>query len=391
LQPADGTPPIRFQRPTLPAWESIAAYLERSREARWFSNGGPCWHLLRDRLADRVGAYCIPVANGTIGLMAAIAAVLPERGAGSAQPVALMPSFTFPATPQAALWAGARPRLLDIDARHWHLDPDRLERALADEAGGSLAVAVSAFGTPPPPDTRTRWERVCRAAEIPLVVDSAAGFGAVAEDDTPIGRQGDVEVVSFHATKPFAVGEGGAVFTGDRRLRERIELTINFGLARNRSATLARALNGKMSELHAATGLAVLDEFDAILDRRRSSAARIRAESTLPIQWQQGCTRSTWQFVPVAFPDAASRRAARASHGERAELRTYYEPLHQQPAFSSLDREADLSRTTALHERILCLPMANDLTDAEIDTVGAILRSDAARTSAAASEHAPAR
>ncbi|HEX2071345.1 MAG TPA: hypothetical protein VHF90_06840, partial [Thermoleophilaceae bacterium] len=69
---ADQSPPVlRFQRPSLPSGEAIEQYLGLAREARWFSNGGPCWQLLRDRLSDRVGAYCVPVASGTIGLMAA--------------------------------------------------------------------------------------------------------------------------------------------------------------------------------------------------------------------------------------------------------------------------------------------------------------------------------
>src|ERR1700755_1944859 len=162
---------IPFQRPALPATAAIDRYLELSREERWFSNAGPCWRLLRDRLGERVGAYCVPVANGTLGLMVALAAVLGERPAGKAG--AIMPSFTFLATAQAATWAGLEPRLCDIDPGHWHLDPERLERGLPGR-DTAVVLAVSAFGTPPPAETRVRWERACDAAGVPLVVDSAA-------------------------------------------------------------------------------------------------------------------------------------------------------------------------------------------------------------------------
>lgn len=64
---------IRFQRPQLPAGPAIERYLERAREARWFSNGGPCSKQLAERLGERVGAFCTPVASGTLGLMAALA------------------------------------------------------------------------------------------------------------------------------------------------------------------------------------------------------------------------------------------------------------------------------------------------------------------------------
>ena len=355
---------LRFQRPTFPSGAAIEHYFERSRAARWYANGGPCWELLRDRLSERVGAYCVPVANGTVGLMAAVAAVRAEPGD------ALLPSFTFPATAQSATWAGLRPRLLDVDSAHWHLDPGQLEAELGSAA---LVLAVSAFGTPPPPGVRERWEHACRAAGVPLIVDSAAGFGAIAADGVPIGAQGDVEVVSFHATKPFAIGEGGAVFTRDAAVRERVELAINFGLDRRRTVQLPLATNGKMSELHAATALAVLDDFDGLLAARREAARRIRALAA-GVSWQQECERSTWQFVPAALRDRETRDALAATTRDTLETRVYYQPLHQLDALRAWPVAAGgLDRTEQLADRILCLPMASDLTDAEIDLVAAAL------------------
>lgn len=368
-------PGIRFQRPSLPSATLIDRYLELSREERWFSNGGPCWRLLRERLADRVGAYCVPVASGTLGLMATIAAVLDGLRGSSRQHGALLPSFTFLATAQAALWSGLQPRLMDIDAEHWHLDPAGMERVLAERRGDiGLVLAVSTFGTPPPSETRTRWERSCGLAGVPLIVDSAAGFGAVADDGVPIGCQGDVEVVSFHATKPFAVGEGGAVFTRDRALCERVELAVNFGLRPDRSVGLEMGLNAKMSELHAATALAVLDEFDAILESRRRAVAAIREQAAADIAWQVGCERSTWQFVPVAFADPQQRAQARRAHGERVEMRTYYEPLHEMTPFRGWPIvDGGLPQTMELRKRVLCLPMANDLNQVELEAIASVV------------------
>jgi dTDP-4-amino-4,6-dideoxygalactose transaminase len=288
-----------------------------------------------------------------------------------------MPSFTFPATAQAALWRGLEPRLIDIDAGHWHMDASLLARVIRDGRNDlRVVLAVSAFGTPPPAETRIHWEQLCRAAGIPLVVDSAAGFGAVADDGTPIGAQGDLEVVSFHATKPFAVGEGGAVFTRARRLHERVELAANFGLRSDRSLGLAMGLNAKMSEVHAATALAVLDELDVILEQRRRAADQVRAQAGSNVAWQVGCERSTWQFVPVAFLDPDRRAQAVASCDAGVEVRTYYEPLHKMAAFEHwpvVDRGLPMTRD--LHERLLCLPMANDMDDRELDLIAGVARS----------------
>jgi dTDP-4-amino-4,6-dideoxygalactose transaminase len=368
---------IRFQRPSLPSASQIDRYLELSREARWFSNSGPCWCLLRDRLADRVGAYCIPVASGTLGLMAATAS-LGRASHGSRTSGALMPSFTFLATAQAALWGGLQPRLIDIDPAHWHMDAPSLERILRDHRGDlSLVIGVSTFGTPPPSETRLRWERACRSADVPLIIDSAAAFGAVADDGVHIGAQGDVEVVSFHATKPFGIGEGGAMFTRDRALHEKIELAVNFGLRPDRSVAMAMGLNAKMSELHAATALAVLDEYELIRESRRQTAARIRAQADPDITWQAGCERSTWQFVPVAFPDTDHRRRAEGWCEGRVEVRTYYEPLHLMEPFGDCPVvDGGLAHTADLCDRMLCLPMANDLSDEEVLEISAIVGPD---------------
>jgi len=364
---------LRFQRPSLPSTDEIDRYLDLSRADHWFSNRGPCWRLLRDRLAERAGAYCVPVSSGTLGLMVALSAVVEARG-GNRGGSALMPSFTFVATPQAAIWAGLEPRLCDVASDHWHLDPAVLEQTLR-EGPASVAIPVSAFGTPPPAETRARWEAACSAAGVPMVVDSAAGFGSIAEDGVPVGAQGDVEVVSFHATKPFAVGEGGAIFTRDRELHERIERVVNFGLRPDRSVSTAWGLNAKMSELHAAAALAVLDRLDQILASRRAAAARIRQRAGSTVSWQAGCDRSTWQFVPAALPDGEARRRAAAAAEGAVETRLYYEPVHELLPVSSVAAAAGqpLTRTAELHERILCLPMANDLDDSELEAISAVL------------------
>jgi dTDP-4-amino-4,6-dideoxygalactose transaminase len=212
---------------------------------------------------------------------------------------------------------------------------------------------------------------------VPLIVDSAAAFGAVADDGVHIGAQGDVEVVSFHATKPFAIGEGGAVFTRDRALYEKIEHAVNFGLRPDRSVAMARGLNAKMSELHAATALAVLDEYEPILESRRRTAARIRAQADPDIIWQDGCERSTWQFVPVVFPDADHRRSAERWCEDRVEVRRYYEPLHLMEPFGGYPvLDGGLACTAELCDRVLCLPMANDLSDEEVLAISAIVSPD---------------
>jgi dTDP-4-amino-4,6-dideoxygalactose transaminase len=303
--------------------------------------------------------------------MAAIAALVPDLAGGGE---VLLPSFTFAATLQAALWAGLQPRLLDVASDHWHLDAAGLEAALEDRGERvRLVIAVTTFGTPPPPDVTARWAAACRNAGVPLLVDAAAGFGASGADGVPVGALGDVDVVSFHATKPFSIGEGGAVFARDRGLLERIECTTNFGLGDEGDVTMLRGLNAKMSELHAATALAALDVYDEALARRRTAAAEIR-QLTGGVSFQAGCERGTWQFVPVAYPDGEARVAAAERCRGTIEVRRYYRPLHEMAPFRHLPvGEGGLQVTQDLGSRILCLPMAQDLTPPERAAIARIV------------------
>lgn len=356
--------PVRFQRPVLPPADAVERYLARSRETRWFSNGGPCWALLRDRLAAVAGRECVPVTNATLGLLVAVAA-LRTRAPGSARDV-LMPSFAFAAAAQAAAWNGLRPVFVDVDPDHWHLDPAALEHALARRRGEvAVVIALSSFGTPPPAAVRERWRSACADAEVPLLVDSAAGFGASAEDGCPVGAQGDTEVVSFHATKPMAAGEGGAVFCRDPAIAERVRRLTNFDFDDDNDAGSLRGINAKMSEPIAAIALAALDRLPAALAARRESAAAILGALPDDVRAQTGCEHGTWQFVSVRTAGAAARDAILDAARGDIELRTYYQPLHAMAAFAHCARASDLATTRALGAGLLSLPMAVDQSAAE--------------------------
>jgi dTDP-4-amino-4,6-dideoxygalactose transaminase len=368
--------PIPFQHPTLPPAEQIERYFKASRAARYFSNGGPCVQLLQQRLAERVGVPCVAVANATLGLVAALVALKREGRE------IVMPSFTFPAAVQAASWVGLVPRFVDVDPQHWHVDPGALRTALRS-AGNEAAVVLlcSAFGTPPDGAVRRAWMEVCAHQGVPCIVDSAAGFGAVSDDGVPIGAQGDAEIVSFHATKPFAVGEGGTVFSRHPDVLARVARVINFGLDERRRVVEPLAFNGKLSELHGATALAVLDGFDDVLSSRRAAARQYEALLGELGSFQAGGAPGTWQFVPLVLSDAGHRDRCLSVPREEVEFRAYYAPLHRIAAYAGAPGAGSLHATEHLATHMLSLPMANDLQAEEISIVCAAVRRQAALVS----------
>lgn len=364
---------VAFQTPQLPPVAEVHRHFAASEAAGWFSNNGPCARLLAERLSARLGGlHCVPVANGTLALMVALRA-----GGARAGGEVLMPSLTFAAAGAAVRWAGLSPVFVDVDPEAWHMDPDALDAAI--EARGDRAVAIlaaSTFGTPPSPVIRRRWEAAARTARVPLIVDSAAGLGAIAEDGMPLGGQGDVEIFSLHATKPFAIGEGGLVVTRHEAVAHAAACLANFGLC-DGVVTGAVGLNAKLAEWPAATGLAVLERFDDILAARRATAAAV-LDAALPLGFSDQATggERAWQFVPLAAPTPAvaenvAREAAAADIGVR--LGRGF-PLHRMPAFAAVERADALHVTEDLAERLVLLPMANRLPPGAVQAIAACLR-----------------
>ncbi len=371
-------PLVPFQRPEPPEPDAIMAYYERSRQEGFYSNGGPNARLLTDRLADYVGggAFAIPVGNATVGLMVALRAACGM--ASGERRLIVTPSYTFTATACAIEWAGFEPVFVDIERRGWHMDPAALEAAFERFPGQIAGVlACATFGTAPPAEQRAAWRELCDAHGVPLLIDSAPGFGSRDADGAALGGLGDTEIFSFHATKPFSVGEGGLITTADADLAARIARMINFGLEPGTRLSTDIGMNAKLSELHSAAALAMLDQIDDVVAKRQGNAARLR-DAIGPdtnVLYQAGAERSTWQIFHVLCPTPEMRdRCVELAPSHGIEVRTMHDPaLHTHPAFESARRLA-LPVTDAAAARALALPMANTLSGDAIDRIAGLVR-----------------
>jgi len=356
-----------FIRPTIPAPDAWLDLLAPAYAERRYSNFGPVATRLERELEQRYAPAqrsVVLVSSATAGLTAALLA-LEVKGAVA------MPSFTFPATASAVALAGCEPLFLDVSPHTWELDLAQLEQALQRQRVGAI-LHVRTLGLC---HSLEELERLARAVGVPLIVDSAASLGGREECGAWVGGSGDAEIFSMHATKVFGVGEGGAVFVREP-LVERVRATINFGLSDGVPETLG--FNGKLSEVHAAIGLAVLERIDGFLARRAEIADRYRAELTAAegLEHAPNAGSPPWQTYPVALPgDAGSvvRRLVAAGVG----VRRYYAPaLHRTPPYAA---DADLPTTDDLAARMICLPVYSDMSDSELDEIIAITNGVLAR------------
>lgn len=349
-----------FIRPTIPppaAWLDLLAPAYKERR---YSNFGPVASRLERELEQKYASpehSVVLVSSGTAGLIAALLA-LDVRGAVA------MPSFTFPATASAVMLARCAPLFIDVSPETWELDLAQLEQMLQRQRIGAI-LHVRTLGLCHPLDD---LERLAQSFGVPLIVDSAASLGGREPSGAWVGGSGDAEIFSLHATKVFGVGEGGAVFVR-KHLAERLRKTINFGLADGVPEVLG--FNGKLSEVHAAIGLAVLERIDGFIARRGEIARgyRARLAQDAALEHPPNAGAPPWQTYPVALPgdaDAVVEELVAAGVGVR---RYYAPPLHRTPPFAA---DVSLPTTDDLSARMICLPVYSDMSDRELDEIIAI-------------------
>lgn len=350
---------IPFIRPSFPKPAELAEEFDEIVRANWYTNFGPKERQFARALGDYLGPglHVATFANGTLALIAALHATL---GPGTRERYLLMPSFTFVAVAQAALWAGYRPWFIDIDPDTWQPSAPSARAVLEgsrDRIAGILLANVFGVGNPQIGD----WEVLAAEWDLPIVVDSAAGFGSVYADGERVGGRGACEIFSFHATKPFAVGEGGALASRDPRLVEQARKLGDFGFAGRECTQFG--INGKLPELSAAIGLRQLAGLDDRLASRHNVFDRYRAElGGVGLRFQPNADASSICFVSVWCESADHKAAVLASLRQDAiRAHDYYNPpQHLQPYFVAnpeLVRSADLAVTEDICLRIVSLPV----------------------------------
>lgn len=350
---------IPIMRPLLPSAEKLLPYLKRIDESRWYSNGGPLEDEFREKLAPLFGLSAeqtLPMSSGTLALQIALSA-----GARPGKSKCLMPSWTFVATPLAAMQAGLEPHFMDIDPATWSLPLNRI-RQRRDLGDLAAIVLVAPFGRL---DDLAEWSEFSAETGVPIIVDAAAAFDGLSRFD--LSRHPNLSVaISLHATKPFGIGEGGLLLSGDAAYVTRCAQMRNFGFWGTR-ASRETGTNAKLSEYGAAVGLAAFDEWPAKRQayaracRTYHDALNDRPEVDLisdPDHW----ISSTFNIGYRGDMDRLSLELNR----RHIETRQWWgQGCHKQPAFARLPRDP-LPETEKLAPRVLGLPLSPDITETDI-------------------------
>jgi len=353
---------ISYFIPDMPTTETLIPYLKEIDNNRWYSNFGPLYYKLKQKIAEtclkNINAdRLVLLSSGTSAIELALRSLNLPLGAKI-----LTTSFTFPATVEAIINAGLTPVLCDIDKNNWLLTPEIARRNLKLHNIAAV-VPVAAFGMPVNSES---WGDFHSNTRLPVVVDAAAALMNQSIDDRII------YAFSLHATKPLGAGEGGLVVCPDKNQAELIKKMSNFGFEAGRTITRT-GTNAKISEYHSAVGLAQLDRIDII--KKKSSFILNEYKSlfeqhNLNIKTQEGLSAYVPASLYVLFKgDAGSLFEQLLSQG--IETRRLYWPLIQGfPAFknNTLSATLNFKNAQAVSSQGLALPFHNHLTKKDIET-----------------------
>lgn len=368
--------PLIAPRP--PRLSTLTDGLLRVEASGVFSNNGPEVQAFeREAKAQLFGGVgdCLAVGNATLGLMLAIRQAVPARCGGAmprAGTLALMPALTFAATAQAALWAGLTPLIGDIEPSCWISDPAQ-EEALLARHGDRVGVIVpyATFGTDLDLD---RYAWLARRYDVGVVVDAAASLGTIDAAGRGFGTGAPFAIVySMHATKTFAVAEGGLIHCGDADRIATLRAMANFGFDPSgssgaRSATLP-GINAKLPEVIALMARAKLTEIDALCEARTAIDAAYRAALPGFTMQAPAARRQATQFMPLLLPPALiGHRAAivTALAADGVGVGHYFSPhIGEQPLFRDVAVIEPTPVADDVAARMLSLPITDAMTPAD--------------------------
>jgi dTDP-4-amino-4,6-dideoxygalactose transaminase len=341
----------------LPPLEEYSAQIKRVFDNQWLTNRGPLLLELEEMIKEYLSvSNIIIMTNGTIPLQIALKLL------GKGGEIITTP-FSYVATTAAIVWENCTPVFVDIHPEYLTIDETKIEAAITPRTTAILATHV--FGNPCHLEA---IEAVAKKHNLYVIYDAAHAFGVTYKGKS-IFDYGDVSTCSFHATKLFHTGEGGAVFCKDESIRNQLFYSHNFG-HNGPHEFHGLGINGKISELQAAMGLSVfphmgeiiagrkkvVEYYNANLDFTKLSKIKIR-ENT---QWN-------YSYYPVVFEtETKLLEVQKALNEQQIFPRRYFYPSLNTVNYVG-KTEMPISESVA--SKIMCLPLYVGLLEVDLEKI----------------------
>ncbi len=361
---------------------------------------GPVQEQFEHALAARVNRdFGIACSSGTAGLHMALLAL----GVGPGDEVITTP-FSFIASANVILYVGARPVFVDICPKTLNMDPQKLADAITPRT--KAIIAVETFGNPAHMDA---YEHVAAKYELPIIEDCCEALGS-GVGSRPCGSFGRVGVFGFYPNKQITTGEGGMIVTNDKRLADMCRslrsqgrplpttpsgtasaTAVGVGGAGVTTAGSAHAglgswlvherlgYNYRLSELHAALGLAQTKRLDHILAKRQRVSdmyfQRLLGNSEVVLPTTLADTTQSWFVFVLRLATTYTRderdRIIAGMRRHEVGAADYFPCIHLQPFYRERFgfKPGDFPIAESVSQRTIAVPFYNDLTEREVDFV----------------------
>ena len=337
--------PIYVTMPTLAPLKEVNQLMESIWESGIMTHNGP----LVQRFEKEVCAYLnvpqmVSCCNGTLALQMAVKAL------GRTGEIITSP-FTFIATISSIMWEHCTPVFVDIDPETLNINPKKIEEKITCHTVAIMPVHV--FGN------ACEIEEIDALAKkhgLSVIYDAAHAMG-VQYKGRSIMEYGDMSCTSFHATKMLNTAEGGGVFTLNEELDAKLRRIRFFGFE-NHADIVEDGFNGKMTEVHAAVGIANLRYLDQALADRKAKYARYKEilGQNPDIRFQKITSDCNCSYFPAIFKDEATAlKVIESLSAVQVFPRRYFYPSVN--TFTKLVPYVPMPVSEDIAARILCLPL----------------------------------
>lgn len=329
----------------LPPKKEYENILEQIWISNQIANGGVLHKDLQTKLKELlVIDEIILTTNGTLPLQIAIKA-LDLKGEIITTP------FSYVSTTSSIVWENCTPVFVDINIDYLTIDENAIEASISKNTKAILATHV--FGNP---CNVEKIEQIATKYDIPVIYDAAHCFG-VKYKEKSLFTYGDIATCSFHATKIFHTGEGGAIFTSNKFLKNKLFSMHNFG--HDGPSNFSNVgINAKMSELQAGMGLALMPHLETIFAQRKSIVKMydriLNFKTYTKLKIRPG-TIWNYSYYPIIFQreEHLLKALERLNDLEIYPRRYFYPSLNTLPYVKSIS----MLNSEKIANTILCLPL----------------------------------
>ncbi|TYB79572.1 DegT/DnrJ/EryC1/StrS family aminotransferase [Bizionia myxarmorum] len=356
---------IHVTQTFLPPIEEFEKILKRAWDKKWMTNRGELLLELEETLSEylNISNFFI-TTNGTLPLQIAL------KTLGITKEVITTP-FSYVATTSAIVWENCKPVFVDIERDMLTIDPEKIEAAITENTEAILATHV--FGNPCDIET---IEAIAKKHNLKVIYDGAHSF-AVKYKGKSIFSYGDIITTSFHSTKLFHTGEGGAIFVPNDDLYKKCYYHHNFG----HNGPLeyhGLGINAKASEMQAAMGLSVFPYIDKIIEKRKMLTEHyeslLQNNENLTLFNFRDFTERNYSYMPVIFKnqDHLELVLEKLAVLKIFPRRYFYPSLNKLPY---LENSVSMPISEDICNKIVCLPLYFELEKQQVSEICNLINS----------------